>query len=148
MIVSVYDALGTLPHFNPDLDVEGMAPPSAVGELRARIREAGGVLFSTPEYAHGLPGSLKNALDWLVSDPGFYGKAIGIVNTSPHSRHAHAALLETLATMGTRLVPSAVVELPIRGRHLDADEIAADAELSAVLRAGLAALVDAASGQS
>lgn len=38
--VDVYDALGTLQHFNPDLDVEGATPPREVGDLRERLRAA------------------------------------------------------------------------------------------------------------
>jgi Predicted flavoprotein len=65
--VTVYDGLGSLPHFNPDLDAEGSVPPAEVGQLRTQIGEADALIISTPEYAHGVPGSLKNALDWLVS---------------------------------------------------------------------------------
>ena len=141
--VIVYDGLAALPHFNPDLDLEGAIPPAAVAEWRSLVGEADGILFSTPEYAHGLPGSLKNALDWLVSSPSFYGKPVAIVDTSPYSLHAQASLLETLSTMGTTLVRDAFVEIPIRGRQLDADRIVHDAELSLALRTGLAALVRA-----
>src|SRR6187551_2419294 len=65
--VTLYDGLGALPHFNPDLDVEGVVLPARVKDLRRRIGDADALLISTPEYAHGVPGSLKNALDWLVS---------------------------------------------------------------------------------
>src|SRR5438105_3807739 len=61
--ITLYDGLGDLPPFNPDL--EGAEPPSVL-DFRARIQEADGVLISSPEYAHGVPGVLKNALDWLV----------------------------------------------------------------------------------
>ena len=72
----LYDGLGTLPPFNPDLDGEGMTPPPAVAELRARWNAAAAVLVCSPEYAHGIPGTLKNALDWLVSDPAAAGRRI------------------------------------------------------------------------
>jgi NAD(P)H-dependent FMN reductase len=138
--VVVYDGLASLPHFNPDLDRAGMEPPAPVAALRKLIETTDGVLFSTPEYAHGLPGSLKNALDWLVSSPAFYGKPVAIVETSSaYSVHAVASLIEVLSTMGTRLVREACVDLPLRGRTLDADGIAADPGLSSALREGLAA---------
>src|SRR4029453_6006873 len=62
-----YEQLGLLPHFNPDLDGEGATPPPAVADLRRLLAEADGVVISPPEYAPGVPGSLKNALDWIVS---------------------------------------------------------------------------------
>ena len=61
--VELYAGLAELPHFNPDL--EGHEPDS-VHALRASLRAADAVLFSSPEYAHGVPGSLKNMLDWVV----------------------------------------------------------------------------------
>ena len=65
MVIEHYDGLSRLPHFNPDLDVD--PPPPPVRDLREAIRRADGLIVSSPEYARGVPGSLKNALDWLVS---------------------------------------------------------------------------------
>jgi NAD(P)H-dependent FMN reductase len=56
------DGLSELPHFNPDLDDANA--PAPVANWRAQLKAADGVLISSPEYAHGVPGSLKNALDW------------------------------------------------------------------------------------
>jgi NAD(P)H-dependent FMN reductase len=142
--IGIYDGLGALPHFNPDLDLEGMEPSPPVGHLRTLVADAGGVIFSTPEYAHGLPGSLKNALDWLVSAPAFYAKPVTLVDASPQfSVHARASLIEVLATMGTRLVREAIVDLPLRGTKLDADGIVATPVLADALRTGLDAFVKA-----
>ena len=63
--VSVYDGLATLPHFNPDQDNEAAPPP--VVDFRSQLHASDGVLISSPEYAHGVPGVLKNALDWVVA---------------------------------------------------------------------------------
>ncbi len=63
--IEIYDGLATLPHFSPDLDAE--PPPAPVAALRAAVGRNDGLVIATPEYAHGMPGSLKNALDWLVS---------------------------------------------------------------------------------
>ncbi|HEX3070122.1 MAG TPA: NADPH-dependent FMN reductase [Thermoanaerobaculia bacterium] len=68
MEITIYEGLAGLPHFNPDDDEEDTTPPQPVAELRALLAAADGILISSPEYAHGVPGSLKNALDWLVSD--------------------------------------------------------------------------------
>jgi NAD(P)H-dependent FMN reductase len=64
-----YEGLAGLPHFSPDDDEDGRPVPPAVAELRRRVIAAEGWIISSPEYAHGVPGSLKNALDWLVSCP-------------------------------------------------------------------------------
>src|ERR1041385_679915 len=70
--VVLYEGLGDLPHFNPDLDGETVAP--AVSGWRSKLRDADGVVFSVPEYAHGVPGVLKNSLDWVVGS-GEIGRA-------------------------------------------------------------------------
>jgi NAD(P)H-dependent FMN reductase len=137
-----WHGLGGLPHFNPDLDTEqAPATPPAVAALRRLVGECDGLLISSPEYAHGVAGSLKNALDWLVSCSEFPGKPVALINTSPRATHAQAALAETLRTMSARLVEAAFVTLPLSGRTLDGAGIAADPELARPLAAGLQALV-------
>jgi len=138
--IEIYDGLATLPHFNPDLDREGMVLPASVAELRRMIAGADGLVISSPEYAHGVPGSLKNALDWLVSGPEMVYKPISLLNPSPRSVYAHASLAETLRTMSTTLVEGACIALPIAGRGLDADGILANEELRAQLDGVLAAI--------
>ena len=135
-----YDGLAALPHFNPDLDFEGATPPEAVRDLRARIAAADALLISSPEYAHGVPGALKNALDWMVSDAAMIGKPIALLNASARSTFAHSQLAETLRTMSTALLASASVVVPLDGRRLDAAGIAADPVLAALLRGALDAL--------
>jgi NAD(P)H-dependent FMN reductase len=138
-----YDGLGSLPHFNPDLDSEGMAPPAAVRDLRARVATADALLICSPEYAHGVAGSMKNALDWLVSDAEMVGKPVGLLNASARSQFAHGQLAETLRTMSTTLVPEASVVVPLDGRRLGAAGIAADAALAALIRRALDGLAAA-----
>jgi NAD(P)H-dependent FMN reductase len=138
--VEIYDGLASLPHFNPDLDQEGMMLPTPVVELRRRIASADALVISSPEYAHGVPGSLKNALDWLVSGPEMVYKPIALLNPSPRSVYAQASIAETLRTMSTTLVDGACVALPISGRGLDADGILADTNLRLGLENVLAAL--------
>ena len=57
-----YADIGALPHFNQDLYVEPL--PEAVERLRGQITESDGLVISSPEYNHGIPGTLKNAIDW------------------------------------------------------------------------------------
>lgn len=140
--VVLYDGLETLPYFNPDVEARGL-PPS-VARWRAQVGAADAVLISSPEYAHGVPGALKNALDWLVGGPELYQKPVGLLNPSPRSTHAHGALVEILTTMAARVSPDASAVVPLSGRPLDAAAIADDPELARVIRSTLDALVQAA----
>ena len=63
--LTLYDGLGSLPIFNPD--DEGERTPPLAAALIDAVARADGIIVSCPEYAHGVPGGLKNALDWLVS---------------------------------------------------------------------------------
>ncbi|MBZ6074907.1 NADPH-dependent FMN reductase [Microvirga puerhi] len=62
--IKLYENIGALPHFN--YDVEMSALPEIVAQLRQQVADADGLVIACPEYAHGIPGSFKNALDWLV----------------------------------------------------------------------------------
>jgi NAD(P)H-dependent FMN reductase len=137
--VEFYEGLGSLPHFNPDLD--GDSPPVQVADLRRRIGAADGLLICSPEYARGVAGSFKNALDWLVSSSEFPDKCVAVINASQRATHADAALKMTLTTMSARLIEPACLTLPLLGRNLDAAGIAADPELSGSLKSALAAFV-------
>lgn len=138
--VALYGGLAALPQFNPDLDEEGAVPPPAVQTMRSLVDVADAVAICSPEYAHGVPGALKNALDWLVSGFEIPDKPIALLSSSARSTHANASLAETLRTMSTVLVPEASRTLALDGRRLDAAGIVADAELARVLRLALTAL--------
>jgi NAD(P)H-dependent FMN reductase len=109
-----------------------------VRELRAAIAASDAVLISSPEYAHGVPGVLKNALDWLVGGPEMVEKRVALVNTSPHATHAQASLAETLRTMSVTLVSSVTEAVP---RNAPDEVLAEDENLRNALRGMLAALV-------
>jgi NAD(P)H-dependent FMN reductase len=119
MELEVFTALGELPHFNPDLDGDERTPPAAVGALRARVSAADGLIISSPEYAHGVPGAMKNALDWLVSWPDFAGKPVLLWNASASGgRWAQAALVEILTTMAARVLVEASLLEPFLQKKL------------------------------
>ena len=141
VVVRQFEGLATLPAFNPDLDAEGMAAPASVQELRAQVQAADAVVICSPEYAHGVPGSLKNALDWLVSVPEVVFKPVALVNASPRAFHAQASLAETLRTMSMALVSEQPFVVPMSGRGTTATEIASDPALAAPLSDCLGALV-------
>ena len=102
--IDVFVELASLPYFNPDDDQEDSVLPPSVVALRARIAAADAIVICTPEYAHGLPGALKNLLDWLVSGPEMVGKPVAILNTTDRAVHAPAQLAEILRTMSARVL--------------------------------------------
>ena len=134
--IELYAGLAGLPYFNPDHDREPWPP--AVSELRRRIGDADGLLLCSPEYARGVAGVLKNALDWLVSGAEFPDKPVALINASQRATSADAALRLTLTTMSARLVEPASITLPLLGRPLDGAGIAADPDLGPALRQALA----------
>jgi chromate reductase len=139
--IEIFEGIGNLPFFNSDLD--GDRVPREVAEFRAVIGTADGLLISSPEYARGVAGVMKNALDWLVGSFEFPNKPVALINTSPRATHALAALTVTLETMSARLVNDASITLPLLGTANDAESIAANAELAAPLRSALERYVQA-----
>jgi chromate reductase, NAD(P)H dehydrogenase (quinone) len=138
MAITLFEGLATLPYFNPDVEAE--APPAPVLAWREAIGQADALLICSPEYARGVAGVLKNALDWLVGAFEFPDKPVAVINASQRAVHADAALRLTLETMSAQLVAEASITLPLLGRNLDAAGIAADPELAVPLQQALAAL--------
>ncbi len=123
MTLSLFEGIGSLPHFNPDLEEEG---PSPVIVWQKALRESDGLLVSTPEYAHGIPGSLKNALDWVVGSGELVGKPVTLFDASTRSHYAKDSLVEVLKTMASLVVPEAFAEVPFEGKKLTVEDILAD----------------------
>jgi NAD(P)H-dependent FMN reductase len=139
--VRLYEGMGTLPLFNPDIEVPN---PAAVESLRAQINASDAVLIASPEYAHGVSGVMKNALDWMVGNESLVGKPVGLLNASPRATIAQAALREILVTMSARIIDEACVAIPLLGSGLDEDGIVGDRELGRLLTGALSALMAAA----
>jgi chromate reductase, NAD(P)H dehydrogenase (quinone) len=93
-VVDIFDEIAGLPQFNPDL--EPGHTPESVAEFRRRLRAADFILISTPEYAMGVPGALKNAIDWTVSSCEFSKKPTALITASSLGQKGHASLMETL----------------------------------------------------
>jgi chromate reductase len=142
MTVTVFEAIGGLPHFNPDLDEEGMDPPAPVAAFRALLGAADGFILSSPEYVHSLPGAFKNALDWVVSSGQFVGKPMLIVTTSPGGL-GHASLVEILTVMSGNVLAEATVAVRAARNAFDEDGRLTDEKTAEALRNGLAALAAA-----
>jgi chromate reductase len=93
-----------------DGDVEAKGIPSRVTELKDRIAAADALLLVTPEYNNSIPGTFKNAIDWLTRPPAdiprvFKGRAVGLIGASPGMRGtvlSQTAWLPVLRTLGTQ----------------------------------------------
>ncbi|HKH60629.1 MAG TPA: NAD(P)H-dependent oxidoreductase [Flavitalea sp.] len=92
--IRIFKGLTDIPHFNPDLDSDN--PPIDVSTFRKQLREADGILICTPEYAMGVPGTLKNAIDWTVSSMELSHKPVALIVASTAGQKAHQSLMETL----------------------------------------------------
>ncbi|GAA4040272.1 NADPH-dependent FMN reductase [Hymenobacter glaciei] len=141
-----YEDVLALPLFSPDLDAPSSSVAPAVAALREQLRAADAVLIATPEYAYGMPGSLKNALDWLVSAGSFYGKPTGVLSASPSEvggDRARAGLLLTLEALGAAIVPAASFPIPLVRTRLGAAGEVTDTGLATKLTAAMTALVAA-----
>lgn len=144
--LTLFDGLDALPHFSPERDTDPPLPP--VQHLRESIAGADALLICTPEYAFGIPGVLKNALDWLVSTTLMTHKPTAVMSASPGyagGEQAMASLLPTLraldvllAERGTLVVSSVRSKMAPDGTIIDP---ATDADLRAMV-AGLVALID------
>jgi chromate reductase, NAD(P)H dehydrogenase (quinone) len=133
--ITVYEELDQIPPFNPDLEPTLNTGP--LTRFRSALRESAVVLFSTPEYAHGVPGALKNALDWVVGSGELSGKPVVMVNASSRGAYAQASLKEILKTMDARLLHDAEVTIHLLGKDLTPAQIAHTPESAAALTASL-----------
>ena len=119
--VTVYDLIGRLPVFSPDLEAEPL--PDVVRDYVARVERADGVIIASPEYVHSLPGGLKNAIDWLVSRDTLVGKPMALLHASHRGDDMLAALRLVLATVSSRFAPDIFLRFPLM--KMSPEEIAA-----------------------
>jgi chromate reductase len=128
VVTTLYEALGDLPHFNPDDDVDGEPLPAVPADLRAQLDASDAVLFSTPEYAGALPGSFKNLLDWTVGG-GTYEKPVAWINASASptgAAGAHQSLRTVLTYTGTDIVEAACRHIPVPRSSIGPDGLVSD----------------------
>ena len=135
--VIVYPGLGELPLFNPDIEFPN---PRAVASLRGAIMVADAVIIASPEYAHGVSGVIKNALDWMVGNESFVQKPVALINAAPRATHAYQSLRETVTMMSAQMVDAACITLPIPLTNLTENDIVQHPRLSKTLSAMLDAL--------
>lgn len=119
----IYDKLAGIPPFD-DSDVV----PTAVQEFRQLIEKSDGVLICTPEYAFGIPGALKNALDWTVSSGEFLDKPIAVITAATNGEKGHAALLLVLSALSAKIDEKATLLIDFVQAKLDSDKNLKDAD--------------------
>jgi NAD(P)H-dependent FMN reductase len=134
VVVTRFDGLEALPAFNPDIEMSGAPLPLAVQVWQRALTDAQAVLVSSPEYAHGIPGVLKNALDWVVGSGELVNKPTGLLSASSASQFVHPQLLEVLTVMSARMVPGATRVLDILRRGVTVELLLADDTLAGALR--------------
>jgi NAD(P)H-dependent FMN reductase len=136
----VTSCVARLPHFNPDV------PPDespVVREWAREMKTADGIIVSTPEYARGYPGALKNAFDWLVSTDAFVEKPFMLLNASARSSVGPQTLTTVLETMSGVHIESASVTIPLLGTSLDVNDILANGQFARGIQAAVSTFVAA-----
>lgn len=138
MQFEVCDLIGHLPLFNPDLE---NYLPRVVSDLHAKIRSADVLVIASPEYAHGVTGVIKNALDWCVSFEGFVNKPVAILQARARSQFADAALRETLKTMSAQILEEASLTFPLNKECFTTETMLQTPEVLATIQRCLQALL-------
>lgn len=96
--------LASIPVFNEDLETRPEGDPEPVVALRAQVREADGVLISTPEYNQAIPGVLKNLIDWLSRarpDEVLVGKPVAILGATSGEWGTRLSQMMTRQVLGS-----------------------------------------------
>jgi chromate reductase, NAD(P)H dehydrogenase (quinone) len=130
--IEIYDSLDQLPHFNPDLDND--RPSEKIIAFRKRLKSADGILICTPEYAMGIPGTLKNAIDWTVSSCEFSHKPTALITASSMGHKGHAALIDVLKIIEADITNETQLLIPFAKTKINNDsEITHDSTLNEIV---------------
>ncbi|MDB4926461.1 NADPH-dependent FMN reductase [Mucilaginibacter sp.] len=116
---NIYNDLAQIPPFDPGLDTDN--PPASVASLRKLLTEANGIIICTPEYAFGVPGQLKNMLDWMVSSSTLVDKPVAVITASLGGKNAYASLLLTLRALSAKIGPTLLIQFVRSKMDMDGD---------------------------
>jgi chromate reductase len=136
LAIDIFDLAG-VPLFDQDVEAKGY--PEAVAKLQAAVGAADGVLIATPEYNSGIPGVLKNALDWMSRPPGkatSAGKPVAVMGTSPGmggTLRVQVVMRPVLAGMGMVQLAGPDTAVPGAGNAFDAEGNLVDEKAKAAL---------------
>ncbi len=128
LALTIFEGLSELPHFNPDLDDGRTPPPASVADFRRQIAEADGVIICTPEYAMGVPGTLKNAIDWTVSSCEFSHKPVALITASSLGEKGHSSLLGTPNIIESRVTDDTQLCISFAKTKISTEGVITDAE--------------------
>jgi NAD(P)H-dependent FMN reductase len=109
-IVTVFDNLALLPHFNAELSIEHT--PQTILDFREKILEADGILICTPEYVFSIPSRLKNAIEWCVATTVFSQKPVGIITASANGQKGHDELKLIMKTVEANFTEATTLLIP------------------------------------
>ena len=136
--------LDSIPMYNGDAEAAGVPPP--VAALREAVGKADGLLIATPEYNYGIPGVLKNTIDWLSRPPKplvLSGKPTGILGATPGmwgTVRAQKQLREVFHGTNTPTMARPEMLISKAGEKFSADGTLTDDPTREFLKAFLAAL--------
>ena len=142
--IIIYEGIGSLPHFSPETD--GDKSPASVIDYRKQLRSSDAVIICTPEYAFGMPGVLKNALDWVVGSGEFVNKPVAALSASPSimgGDKAHSSLVLTLSAINATVVEEAKLIIPAVRNKISSNAEILDAVFADQLKTSLRALIQA-----
>lgn len=122
--VSVFHTLNVLPVFSPDS--EGETTPPEVVRFLEQVAACDGIVISSPEYVRGIPGGLKNAIDWMVSRFEVVGKPVALAHASHRGDDMLASLRLVLSTVSDRFLQHLFLRIPLIGKT--------ESEVTTVLR--------------
>jgi NAD(P)H-dependent FMN reductase len=135
----IYNDLAKIPPFDPGADTN--EPPASVVQLRILLKDADGIIICTPEYAFGVPGTLKNMLDWMVSSSSLVDKPVALITASLGGEHAHASLLLTLGALSANVIADASLIISFIRSKINADGNITDANTMKTLHDAFNAFV-------
>ncbi len=133
--IEISDHIRHLPLFNPD---DEATPSRQVEAFRTALASADGVIIACPEYAHGVPGAFKNALDWVVASGEFVDKPFALFHANGRGQYARAEIAETLVTMNAHWVIDATLDLSISATTVDVQDIIGETHRVIAIRDALA----------
>jgi len=142
--ITLYDRIRDIPTFDPDIADEDL--PEPVTHLISELRAADGIIISTAEYAHSVPGVLKNLLDWLVASDVLILKPVVVTSVSTSGLggvRAHSPLVLILAAMNTNVVIEGSINVPCAHNKFDENYNLTDALTKSAIAVSLTALEQA-----
>jgi chromate reductase len=142
------ESIRGIPLYDGDVEAQGM--PARVTELKERVATADGLLLVTPEYNNSIPGTFKNAIDWLTRPPAdvprvFKGRPVGLIGASPGAFgtvHSQTAWLPIFRTLGMRPYFGHLLYVGGASKVFDASGKLVDNAIRERLRAYMRGLVD------